>query len=212
LFLLARYDEAQPLFEETIRTAKARGDRRIELETIMELADLLTEDGKAERAAAKLAELTPFVDSPMFSELRHAHLSYSYGLLALHRGDSAEARTRFADSLVHFDRWPAKISRNAFALVGLARAELGLGHLEAAEAAARRAIAFSESLVENGAPSYLVGLSRSMLGEIQIAEGRTNAARESLDLAIGHLERTLGANHPDTRRTRRLAESIPRAL
>ncbi|MGE5413428.1 MAG: protein kinase domain-containing protein, partial [Syntrophomonadaceae bacterium] len=89
LFLLARYDEAEPVFEETIRTAKARGERRTELEAIMELADLLTETGEAERAAATLAELKPYVNGPSFGELRQAHFSYSYGTLALHRGDFA---------------------------------------------------------------------------------------------------------------------------
>ncbi|HKD18578.1 MAG TPA: protein kinase [Thermoanaerobaculia bacterium] len=208
LLELGRYEEAVPLYEEAIRTAKARKETRLQLDTMMELADLYVESGDSGRASAELAEVEPFRDLPVFSILRRAHYAYTRGLLALHDGRVTEARTQFAESVAEHDRYPAKISRNAWALIELARAELLLGHREAAEAAAHRAIAFSESLVEKGAPSYLVGLSRSMLGQIQIAEGETNAARESLEIASDHLQRTLGSDHPETREANRLARSL----
>ena len=210
LFILGRYADAEPLYQETIRTAKARGETRLELDTRMELADMHIEVGEIGRALEELAVVQSFVNQPVFSALRRAHLAYSRGLLALDRGDGAEACARFTESIRESDKWPNKIGRDVLARIGLARAELAVGDGRAAEAAARKAIAFSESLVEEGAPSYLVGLSRSMLGEVLISEDQPGAAREALDLAVGQLQRTLGADHRDTRRARRLAETIAR--
>lgn len=89
------------------------------------------------------------------------------------------------------------------ALIGQARAELSLRHGAAAEAAARRAIALAESLAGKGSPSYLIGLSQAALGEVQLAQGDPSATA-TLVAALGHLEQTLGGQHPATVATRRL--------
>ena len=111
----------------------------------MELADLYVDSGQPDRAAALLDELKPSLKPPVFSALRRAHFAYSRGLLALSRGDAAEAQVRFAESVALFETVKAKFSMNVFALIGLARAERSLGHGDAAVAVARRAIELAES-------------------------------------------------------------------
>src|SRR5262249_34155968 len=199
----------EPLYEETIRTAKERGYRRVELDTRMEFADMHVEMGAIERAAAELAAIERELKPE--DTLREAHFGYSSRMRALARGDARNARDRFAQSVELFDKWPAKISRNVFALIGLARAEQALGHGDAARTEAQRAITLSESFVEKGSPSYLIGLSRAQLGEIQLANHDAAAARASLASAVDHLQRTLGPNHPATVEARRLSQSLSSA-
>jgi hypothetical protein len=91
------------------------------------------------------------------------------------------------------------------ALDGLSRAELDSGQPRAAEAAARRALALAETFVERGARSYLIGLSLAELGRAELAMGKAADGGASLKTALGHLEETLGAEHPATLETRRAA-------
>ncbi|MEX1244203.1 MAG: serine/threonine-protein kinase [Thermoanaerobaculia bacterium] len=203
LYRLAQYDEAEHVFQETIRTARDRQMSRIEVDAMMQLADLYTERGDFRAAEEQLNLLTPHLSRPYFNPLKRALLAYSRGLLALGRGDPVRARAELAESTALFESAKARLAQNVHALIGLARAEAALGNMAAAEATARRAIALAESLVEKGAPSYLVGRSKSALGEIQLARGQTEAGRSSLNEALAHLEPTLGTEHPATSAARR---------
>ena len=146
---------------------------------------------------------TPYYGTKAFTPLRPRYLAYNRGLLAMAEKKPAEARTQFAESVRLHDGIPAKFSSGVLALLGLARAELATGHPEAAEAAARSALALAESFVAKGTRSYLVGLSLAALGEIQLARGQEASGRETLQTALPHLEETLGAEHPATVAARR---------
>jgi len=206
LLVLARYGEAAPLYEETIRAARARKYDREEIDASLELADLYVLSGDPGRAATELAKLEHWRQNSKLGVLRKAHFAYSWGLLELERGRAAHARDLFTESVEDFDQWPAKISLNVLAFIGLARAERSLGNLEAADADARKGLALAASFVEPGAPSYLTGLSLLELGETQ-ASRRQPEARATLRSAEDHLRRTLGSEHPETLRARRLAEA-----
>jgi serine/threonine protein kinase len=204
---LARYDEAAPLFEETIRTAQKRQEGRTEVDAIMELSDLDTERGDLRRAAADLARIDPSTfRSPVFNIQRQAHFAYSEGIQAFVRGDAVLARDRLAKSALLFTKSTARNNLTVFVLIALARAELAPGHTEAAMAAARQALEISKSLVAEGTPSYLVGHSLEELGEIELAAGDRTAARTTLASAVDQLSRSLGPEHPAVRRARRLAD------
>jgi serine/threonine-protein kinase len=207
LLLLARYGEAAPLYDEAIRAARDRKYAREEIDASLELANLHVLSGDPGKAAAELAELEHFRQSPTLGIMRKANFAYSWGLLELDRGHAARARDLFAESVEDFDRWPAKIALNVLALVGLARAERAVGDLDAAEAAARRGMALAATFVEKGAPSYLTGLSLLDLGQTQMSRRQTEAARETLRNAAEHLEPTLGPSHPETLRARGLEET-----
>jgi serine/threonine protein kinase len=202
LFRLARYTEAESVYQETIRTARARHEQRIEFDAMMELADVYVSMGELERASAQLAKLTPFLDSPHFDHYRRAGHAYFQGRLALARGQPGVARTRFTEAIERFDQRKAKLAMNVLALNGLARSELQLGDRAAAERAVERGMVLAESFVEKDAPSYLVGLSQSVLGEIQLANGQEEAAQQSFRSAMEHLQRTLGPDNPATRDAR----------
>ena len=204
LYQLARYTEAEPLYQEAIRSARTRQMNRLVTSASLELADMYVETGRPDRAVAVLDDLEPFMKPPGFSPLRQAHLAYTRGLLALSRDDAAEARAQFAKSIALFDTVKAKFSLSVFALIGLARAERKLDNGDAAVAAVRKASALAESFVEEGAPSYLVGLSRATLGEFQLSTGERAAAQASLTDAVTHLRQTLGEEHPATRAAIRL--------
>ncbi len=209
LHRLARYDEAEPFFQETIRTARARKMSRIEVDAMMELADMNTERGDFRAAEKQLDQLSPHVSRPYFNPLKRAMLAYSRGLLALGRGEPVKARAELAESTALFDGAKARLAQNVYALVGLARAEAALGNVAAAETTARHAIALAESMVEKGAPSYLLGRSKAALAEIQLARGEVEAARASFNEALAHLQPTLGPEHPATTAARRLLNAIP---
>ena len=198
LVVLARYDEAERLFEETIATAEARGERRIRFDATMELSEVYIGRGDLGRAAAQLARLDPVKDSPEFDPWRRQQLEYFQARLALARHDYGGALARFSAVAERFEKRQSKIGMAATTLVGLANTQLALGRREEALASAQRALALSESFVEAGAPSYLVGLSLLADADIRRAAGDSEAARGSYRRALDHLQRTLGPDHPAT--------------
>jgi eukaryotic-like serine/threonine-protein kinase len=203
LHQLARYSEAEPLFRDSIRRARDRKTPFIEIPATVELAAMYAEWGRPADARAVIATLDERLDTPDFTPLRRAFLAYGRGVLAAANGDAVEARNRFEESLRLYDSTPARLAWGVLALVGSARAELATGHPQQAETAARRALTLAESFVDEGAPSYLVGLSLATLGEIEQSGGRKEQGRATLEKAVGHLETTLGPDHPATREARR---------
>ena len=57
--------------------------------------------------------------------------------------------------------------------------------------------------MEKDAPSYLIGMSLAAQGEVELAGGRAEAGKRTLEKAVGHLQTTLGAEHPATLEARR---------
>jgi len=202
LHQLGRRDEAVPWFEETIRTAAARGEKRVEFDAMMELSEVYLEQRELDRAVAQLARLEPFLADKRFNRFRRAQYAYYQGRLALARGEVADAQSRFATSVGLFDQEPQKIAMNVHALIGLARAEQASGDPAGARAAADRALTLAESFVERGTPSYLIGHALAVRGELEAARGDAEAARSTYKAAWEHLDRTLGADHPATRDAR----------
>ena len=209
LHRLGKYDEAERLLRETIRTADARKMVRTQVDAMMELADLHTERGHFAAAQQELDLVARYSSQSFFNPLQQALLKYSRGILAFGRGERAVARDELTESTRLFETARARPAQNVLALVALARAETALGNRAAAEADARNAITLAESLVEKDSPSYLIGLSRTALGEVQLGRGDAGAGA-TLSAALGHLEQTLGPDHPATLETRRLSESAAR--
>ncbi len=204
LFQLARYDEAEAIYAETIRTAHARSDRQAELDARLEVADLYTERGEPPRG--------PWPSSrkriALFGTRRHS-ARVARRTTSIHEASSPwpggmrqQARDRFRDSISRFDAITAKFHLNVFALIALCRAERALGHSAEAGAAARQAVALAESFVPKGTPSYLIGHARLALGEVELASGDRIAAGTSFETAREQLEKTLGPDHPQTARAR----------
>jgi serine/threonine-protein kinase len=198
LLQLARYDEAEQLYEETIRTARARKEARIETDAMLELAQLYVETGDLARAAAQLETLGPLLAGPRPDPFRQVQMAYYQGRLSLARGEAVAARDRFASAVEVFEQRKSRLSLFVFALIGLARAHLALGDTAAATATAGRAIEVATSFVEQDAPSYLIGLSQAARADAQLAAGNREAARAAFSKALDHLRVTLGEAHPAT--------------
>jgi serine/threonine-protein kinase len=205
LHQLARYSDAESYYRQTIRASRAHEDQRLEIDATLGLVGLLAEMGRLDKATETLATLDPYLGQKAFGSLRSAYLAYTRGVLARARGDPARALDQFTEAVRLYDKTSAKFVYSVFALTGLAQAQLATGHPEAAEATARRAIAMAESIVEKGSPSYLIGLSKAALGEVQLARGQSQAARDSLEAALAQLEQTLGPEHPASLSVRGLA-------
>ena len=203
LLQLARYDEAAPLYEETIRTARARKDPLIETDAMLQLSQLYVETGDLKRAAAQLETRGPLLTGPKPDQYRLVQLAYFQGRLALAGGDAATARDRFGAAVEVFERRKSRLALFVFSLVGLSRAQRRLGDASAAAKAGERAMEIATTLVEAGTPSYLIGLSQAALGEARLAAGDKMAARAAFTTALEQLATTLGEAHPETLAARR---------
>ena len=206
LHQLARYADAEPYYRQAILAASAHDDQRLAIDATLGLVGLLAEMGRLDDATRMLATLNPYLGQKVFSSLRSAFLAYTRGVLARARGDSAQALEQFTEAVRLYDKSEAKFIYSVFALTGLAQAQLATGHADQAEATAQRAVAMAESLVEKGSPSYLIGLSKAALGEVQLARSQSDAGRENLRAALIQLEQTLGPDHPATRTVRGLSD------
>jgi tetratricopeptide (TPR) repeat protein len=209
LHQLARYEEAEPIFREAVRVAHERKNAFIEIPATLELAAMYAEWGRPSEAQRTLATLDPYLGTPAFTPLRKAFLAHTRGVMAAGRGDAVEARTQFAESTRLYDEIPAKFAWGVLAFAGLANAELATGHPDASEAAARRALVLAESFVDRGARSYLVGLALAELGRADLALRGPGEAGPTLRTALGHLQDTLGPEHPATKNVLRLISSLP---
>jgi len=205
---LARYDEAEPVYLEAIRTARSRADSQVEVVAAMELANLYAQRGDAARATGELdAFERKFRNTPAFTPRRRAGYEYSLGLVALARKDAPRALEHFRDCLTRAAALDSASNLRVLALSGSARAEIALGRPADAVDAARQAVTTAESFFPKGTPSYLVAESRALLGEAQLARGDRATARATLATAAGELSRSLGPDHPATSRAGELLAS-----
>jgi tetratricopeptide (TPR) repeat protein len=195
LLKLGRLKEAEPLYQETIRTAAARQELSTLYDATMELTEVYILSGQLAAAETQLAKLIPYVGTRRFDMTRRAQLLYYQGRLAEARGNLADARARYADSVRQLDEIPQRTFISVDAHCGLSRAELALGHNEAAADAAQRALSFARSFAEPQSPSYLVGMALLAVGNAQRASGAIAESIRSFELARENLDSTLGAEH-----------------
>lgn len=206
LLRLGRFDEALPVFEETIRTSAARQENRIMFDAMMQLADLHIQNGQLQEAEKQLARLIPHMSHPRFDRNRRAQLAYYQGHLAERRGNMHEARERYEASTRTFDEIPEKIALNVDALAGLARSELAAGNAQAGTRAAQHALQLARTLGEPGVPSHLLGTALLAVGDSQRAGGVLELSRTSYQQALQNLQETLGPEHALTEQARLKAE------
>lgn len=84
--------------------------------------------------------------------------------------------------------------------------ELELGRVSDAIADASRALDLSQQASVPASFSNNLGYAYLALGRGLQAQGKQGEARAAFRSAAQHLERSIGADHPDTRTARRLAD------
>jgi len=196
LLRLARYDEAEELYDETIRTARARNEARIETDAMLELSELYVDEGDLKRAAAQLETLGPLLTGPNPEGFRVVQMAYYRGRLLLAQGRPAEARASFASAVDVFEQRQSRIALFVFALIGMARADVAMNDAAAATKEAGRALEVAESMADPETPSYLVGLALAARAAAELSAAENEAARADYAAALPNLETTLGASHP----------------
>jgi tetratricopeptide (TPR) repeat protein len=139
-----------------------------------------------------------------------ASLASDKGLLALAEGDPSRA-LQFANQAIAIDE--ASIARGgpcaAYLPVLLTRRsaiELALDKRDAAAADAGKALELLHSSAAAGTASSDVGNAYLARGRAWQALSKPGEARAAFRSAAEHLEATLGADHPDTKIARQLAE------
>lgn len=204
---MGRDAEAEPLFEEALRTARTRKDERAPGDYTIQLAEMYIDRGEIPRAEAQLAGVAALETQPSFGAFRRAQLTYTRWRLAQARGDQVSAKASFLQAATIYDGMENKIALNVLTLIGLARADQALGDNASAATTVEKALALAETFVEPDAPSYLVGLSLAARGELERSAGSIETARANYKAAWEHLNRTLGPDHPATRDAREKSSS-----
>ena len=142
----------------------------------------------------------------VFSEIASARSA-----LALAQRDAASA-TRFVNQAVALDQ--ASLNRigqcAAFLptlLVQRSHVELSRGDAESAAVDARRALELLRTEAGSGTPSSNVGRANLALAQALDAAGDPGEAQPASRTAYANLLTTLGSDHPDTQRSRDLADT-----
>ena len=207
LLRMGRDAEAEPLFEEALREARARKNERALSDFTIQLAELYIDRGELPRAEAQLDAVAALEKQASFGNFRRAQLTYTRGKLAQARGDDVSAKHLFQQAAVLYDGIESKIALNVLTLIGLARAERTLGDTSSAKVEVEKALALAASFVEKDEPSFLVGLSLVARGDLERAQESSDAARATYKAAWEHLNKTLGPNHPATKRAKEMSSS-----
>jgi hypothetical protein len=203
LRVLSHFDEAAPLYEETIRTAQARREKVFAAYAFMDYAHLKIQKGDLRAASALMEKAQAAVASMTRARRAQAILEYHLGMLAEALGQPATARDHYLDAAQRFEQLAEKVSLNVELLCGIARVEHALGREKESGKAADDALALANALAEPHAPSYLMGEALLVVGDEQSAAGKIDESRKSFARARENLENTLGADHPLTKQAAR---------
>ncbi|MGE3885145.1 MAG: protein kinase [Vicinamibacterales bacterium] len=209
LFDLRRYPEGIQLAERAHAGALARGDTIVGNQVLLLLARLHVAGGDLARGEALLDD----VESRFRLMFPPGHPAFA--AVAMDRIRVPERRGDYQQALALADRAVALIDatpsfRPSLGLTLRRRAEIAvkLGRFEAARADAERAVALVLERAGAGRMSGSAGLAYLVLGEACAGEGRMVEARTALESAIRHLEPTVGQDHPELVRARRLLARV----
>jgi eukaryotic-like serine/threonine-protein kinase len=198
--------EASRVAERGFARSQQVGGEDLVSRALLLRASIYRQLGQLGRAAAMLAALEPRllrIRPP--SRARLASLASEQALLAQARADFRHALPA-ADRAISLSEAGARES-TALAQQLLRRADLKLAmhRPDEALADATRALAIVRAPTEPGAHSSWQGLAYLELSRALQAQGRKEDAQAAIASALQHLEPALGAEHPTTRRARKLA-------
>jgi len=134
-------------------------------------------------------------------------IQYIKGRLASERGDLAGALAELTGAIEFFDKREMAVAPVTRALIARSEVRIKNRNIEAAREDAQRALNISRKLQDQKPHSSLTGLSLLQLAEVESAAGANDVSRELAREARGHLEDTLGAEHPQTLRAIALANN-----
>ena len=207
---LGRVPEALDYAEKALESAKRAGDEVVINQTLLRLARIYRAQLDFLRSLAKLDEVEPRLQSA----LPPGH--YAFAALASERSQTLELQGETARALKLANsaiRICEEASRQGKAceqflpklLWHRASVETALRQFAPAESDARRALQLLQQQSRAGEFSQSTGLAYLTLARCLAAEGRGAEARAMAQHAADQLEKSIGADHPDTRAARDLA-------
>jgi tetratricopeptide (TPR) repeat protein len=208
---VSRNAEAAAYAERAYRVAKEAGDEQVVDYALSLLITIYRKIGDVPKAEAALAELEPRWQRT----LPAGHIGFA--VLFLHRSRLAEARGDVTTAMDLSNRAMSMAEATVQAggsgadfltilLMQKCALELKLLQVEAAAADAARALAMDQASVPPGTFSCFIGRSHLALGRALAAQGKHFEALASFRAATEHLEKTLGADNPETREARQLRD------
>jgi serine/threonine-protein kinase len=200
LMEVGRLPDAMRYAERAYRDARSAGSEVVITQSMFLRTLLHLRRGEPERAATILTELEPRAARIPHTNFAHAILASLQALVAQARGDAAAAGAAhdLAVALAK-DQDPEGLvlaRRSAF--------HLERGRVEEARSDAEQALAVEQELAGADALSNRIGRAHLALARALHAQGKGDEARAAAAAAVGHLEPTAGAEHPDTRAARAL--------
>jgi tetratricopeptide (TPR) repeat protein len=210
LLQLGRLAEAQDYAERAFESAKRAGDDVVINQTLLRLARIYRAQHDFARSLAKLDEVEP----RLRSALPPGH--YAFAALASERSQTLELEGETARALelanlaiqicedaarqgkVGAQYLPAMLRHRA-------SIETSLRQFATAESDARRSLDLLLQQTRAGEFSQATGQAYLTLARCLTAEGRDAEGRVMAQHAADQLEKSIGADHPDTRSARELA-------
>jgi eukaryotic-like serine/threonine-protein kinase len=207
---LGRLAEAQDYAERALESAKRAGDEVVINQTLLRLARIYRAQHDFARSLARLDEVEP----RLRSALPPGH--YAFTALASERSQTLELEgdTGRALDLANLAiRDCEEVSQQgktcAQYLPSLLRhrasIEISLRQFAPAESDTRRALQLLLQQTRPGEFSQSIGEAYLTLSRCLMAEGREAEGRATAQQAADQLEKSIGADHPDTRSARELA-------
>ena len=162
-----------------------------------------------DRSASLLAELEPRLRKMLpAGHVAFASMTSERALLEQARGDIARAREDADRAVALAEASSQHRQYLPLTLLRRSRLELVLRQYEPARADAARAL---DLYVQAFGPDFLsnkVGRCHLVIARTLIGLDRTGEARTAIAAALANLEPTQGADHPETREARRLADAM----
>jgi serine/threonine-protein kinase len=213
---LARFDEADKTVERAYATAVQLKNEVVINQSLMERSALYLDMRLPQRAEALLAEVEPRLQASLpAAHYAFASLSDRRARVSLEE-HNLDAATRQSDRSIAMIEAAIKSGGEGaflFPVLLTDRSDINraANRLDAAAQDAGHAIQLLQATVEPGSYSRKMGLARLALARALDAQHKSAEARTQAQQAADQLEKSLGADHPDSRAARELAGSSARS-
>jgi tetratricopeptide (TPR) repeat protein len=202
---LSRAAEASRYADRAYTQARAANDEIVVNQSLILRAGAYRELGDFERSAAALAELEPRLARMLPpGHVAFASLHSEEALLAQARGALPAAKTDADRSVTLAENGSEKVVFLPLALQRRSQLELQMHRWEEARSDASRALRLYGDAIGPGTPSNRIGRCDLFLGRALLELKRPVEARAALAEALENLEKSQGADHPETRDARKL--------
>ena len=210
---LHQINEAADYAERGYAKAQRSGAQVVIGQSLLLRAQIYIDQGDLQRAETMLDEVEPQLRKGLpTGHIAFGALASAQALLAQAHGD-LPAALELSTQAVTISEVALKAGRlggDFLPTFVLRRSdvELQLGHPDQAEADAVRAIDLLQASSRMGTFSSTLGRAYLNLGRALQSQGKLSEAHPAFQSAAEHLQKTLGPDHPDTRRALLLAGSI----